>query len=106
MRRVLILFGIAGTDKQSAAIVLLRKMAAETLKLLPSTVSLDDLAAYDYRRGCGYAIIDWQNGLPSARREVSWNYIRERVGAAGAYMVITIADPSDIIPYFRWEPPP
>ena len=105
VQRMLILFGIAGTNKQSTAIVLLRRMAAETLMLLPPTASLDDLATYDYRPKCGYAIIDWQNGLPLARREASWNYIRDRVVAANAYMVITITDPGGIIPYFRWEPP-
>jgi len=105
-QRMLILFGLAGTTERPTAIALLRRMAAEALILLPPTTSLDDLAIYDYRPGCGYAIIDWQNGLARTIRDAFWNSICKRVGAADAHMVITVADPSDMIPYFRWNPPP
>jgi hypothetical protein len=104
-----VLSGPPGVGKRTAAFVLLRAVETGELVLLSPQVSIGELADRRYDKGTGYAVIDHIVDRNAGESEFSWRVLRERLAAAGSYLVLTTTtEPpaaTDAVRRVQWAQP-
>lgn len=107
--RVVVLCGRAGTGREAGAIALLSAITEGSLIQMPTVVTVDELAGWDYEKGAGYLVVD-RVRESGAAMNFNWRTVRERVaGECGAYLVVTTtqAPPREAatVRHVAWTPP-
>ncbi|PWW65916.1 hypothetical protein [Actinokineospora spheciospongiae] len=103
--RVVVLRGLRGSGKRTAALTMLREVGASTLYALSPQVTLSELAQRDYDRGAGYLVAD-RRVADADDSDFDWGLVRDRVQDEGAYLVATVgneaSNPADGTTHVDW----
>ncbi|MEU0874768.1 hypothetical protein [Nocardia brasiliensis] len=105
----IVLEGASSTGKRAGATMLLRELATDPMISLPPTMSLNQLATFEYEAGRGYLVTDSEHTARRAGTEHEWHAIRDQVCEADAWLVITgpatSGGDSEFVPRVQWERP-
>ncbi|PZS28725.1 MAG: hypothetical protein DLM61_14270 [Pseudonocardiales bacterium] len=107
---VVVLEGRLGNGKRTGAIALLRELTDRPLYVLSPVISLKQLAERDYKRGCGYVVVDRKTEELTDETDFTWRTVRDRVRDDGAYLVVTTTatakkNATEAVQHVPWEQP-
>ncbi|MFE1444869.1 hypothetical protein [Streptomyces olivaceoviridis] len=105
--KVVVLSGGRDSGRQSAALMLLHRVAGGTVRNLVQPGSLPALLAR-LDSADGYLLLNFAAPRSNPLRESHLLGLRDRLVRSGGHLVITV-EPSaalDDVPFVRWEPPP
>lgn len=86
---IVLLCGPTGAGKRTGGINLLREVTTDRLVVISSVSDLTELSRTDYRPGYGYLVVNRADDSRADEVDFAWRRVRDRVRAAGAYLVIT-----------------
>ncbi|MET7769567.1 hypothetical protein [Nocardia sp. NPDC005366] len=111
LRRVhaIVLEGPSGTGRRAGATMLLRELTTGPVISLPPTMSVKQLATYDYEAGRGYLVTDSEYAASRIDSEHEWHAVRDQVCDIGAWLVVTgpvtSGRDAEFVPRVAWHRP-